>query len=163
MPCLHEFNHSCCYSLWVDRLMCLKTPKISPYNLDIDYFPVLHIVLTHPWLTPVARFMLCNFKMDRYKFLWIGSMGFVTKQMHTSRFGSPSLPVIVKWHGNSLPCWVISWSDKVHHFFPSLQKSKDDRFSFTAFNKSMAEVNCVALKDIRPFCHATRFRFSHNY
>ena len=25
----------------------------------------------------------------------------------------------------------------------------------------MAEVNCVALKDIRTFCHATRFRFSH--
>ena len=25
----------------------------------------------------------------------------------------------------------------------------------------MAEVNCVALKDIRTFCHATRFSFSH--
>ena len=111
-------------------------------------------------LTPVACFMQCNFKMDRCKFHSIGFVGFVTKQMHTSRFLT-EFTSYSKMPCNSLPCWVISWPDKVHHFFPSHQKSKDNQQKFTAFNKSMAEVNCVALKDIGTFCHATRFRFSH--
>ena len=102
--------------------------------------------------------MQCNFKMDRYKF---HSIGFVTKQMHTSRFLTEFTSCNGNMPRNSLPCWVISWPDKVHHFFPSHKKSKDDQQKFTAFNNSMAEVNCVALKGIRTFCLATRFRFSH--
>ena len=119
---------------------------------------MLHIELNA--LTRVARFMQCSFKMDRYKFHSIGFVGFVTKQMHTSRFLT-EFTSYSKMPCNSLPRWVISWPDKVHHFFPSHQKSKDNQQKFTAFNKSMAEVNCVALKDIRTFFHATRFRFSH--
>ena len=112
-------------------------------------------------LTPVARFMQCSFKMDRYKFHSIAFVGFVTKQMHTSRFLTEFTSCNGNMPRNSLPCWVISWPDKVHHFFPSHKKSKDDQQKFTAFNNSMAEVNCVALKGIRTFCLATRFRFSH--
>ena len=80
---------------------------------------------------------------------------------HRSRFLTECTSCNGKMPCNSLPCCVISWPDKVHHLFPSHQKSKDDQQKFTAFNKSTAEVNCVALKDIRTFCHATRFRFSH--
>ena len=120
---------------------------------------MLHIELN--LLTPEARFMQCNFKMDRCKFHSIGFVGFVTKQMHTSRFLTEFTSCNGKMPRNSLPCWVISWYDKVHYLFASHQKSKDDQQKFTAFNKSMAEVNCVSLKDIRTFCHATRFRFSN--
>ena len=85
---------------------------------------MLHIVLNA--LTPEARFMQCNFKMDRYKFHSIGFVGFVTKQMHTSRFLTEFTSCNGKMPYNSLPCWVISWPDKAYHFFPSHQKSKDD-------------------------------------
>ena len=110
---------------------------------------MLHIVLNS--LTPVARFIQCNFKMDRYKFHSMGFVGFVTKQMYTSRFLTEFTSCNSKMPCNSLPCWVISWPDEVHHFFPSNKESKDDQQKFTAFNKPMAEVNCVALKDIRTF------------
>ena len=94
---------------------------------------MLHIVLNA--LTPVARFMQCNFKMDRCKFHSIGFVGFVTKQMHTSRFLTEFTSCNGKMPCNSLPCWVISWPDKVHHFFPSHQKSKDDQsYSFQQIN-----------------------------
>ena len=94
---------------------------------------MLHIVLNA--LTPVACFMQCNFKMDRCKFHSIGFVGFVTKQMHTSRFLTEFTSCNSKMPCNSLPCWVISWPDKVHHFFPSHQKSKDDHsYSFQQIN-----------------------------
>ena len=86
-------------------------------------------------LTPVARLIQCNFKMDRHKFHSIGLVGFVTKQMHTSRFLTEFTSCNGKMPCNSLPCWVISWPDKVHHFFPSHQKSKDDHsYSFQQIN-----------------------------
>ena len=94
---------------------------------------MLHIELNS--LTRVARLMQCSFKMDRYKFHSIGFVGFVTKQMHTSRFLTEFTSCNGKMPCNSLPCWVISWPDKVHHFFPSHQKSKDDHsYSFQQIN-----------------------------
>ena len=123
---------------------------------------MLHIVLN--LLTPEARLMQYNFKIDRYKFHSIGFVGFVTKQMHTSRFLTEFTSCNGKMPCSSLPCWVISWPDKVHHFFPSHKKSKDDQQKFTALNnnKSMAEVKCLSepgLKD-GTFCRGARFRFS---
>ena len=76
---------------------------------------MLHIELN--LLTPEARFMQCNFKMDRYKFHSIGFVGFVTKQMHTSRFLTEFTSYNSKIPCNSLPCWVMSWPDKVHIIF----------------------------------------------
>ena len=119
---------------------------------------MLHIELNAA-LTAEARFMQCNFKMDRYKFHSIGFVGFVTKQMHTSRFLTEFTSCNSKMPCYSLPCWEISWPDEVHHFFLRIRNPRVT--TVTAFNKSMAEVNCVSLKDIRTFCHATRFRFSH--
>ena len=115
-------------------------------------------------LTPVARLMQCNFKMDRYKFHSIGFVGFVTKQMQTSRILTKFTSCNGKMPCNSLLCWVISWPDKVHHFFRSHKKSKNDQQKFTALNnnKSMAEVKCLSepgLKD-GTFCRGARFRFS---
>ena len=67
--------------------------------------------------------------------------------MHTSRF-------LTEFTGNNsempcyfLPCWVISWPDKVHNLFSSHQKSKDNQYKFTALNKSMAEVKCRSERD----------------
>ena len=74
--------------------------------------------------------------MDRYKFHSIGFVGFVTKQMHTSRFFTEFTSCNGKMPCSSLPCWVISWPDKVHHFFPSHKKSKDDQQKFTALNNN---------------------------
>ena len=112
-------------------------------------------------LTAEARSMQCNFKIDRYKFHSIGFVGFLTKKITTQVGFSPaSLPVvIVKCPVIPYPVGKFLGLIKYIIFFLRIRNPRVT--TVTAFNKSMAEVNCVSLKDIRTFCHATRFRFSH--
>ena len=95
-------------------------------------------------LKPVARFMQCNFKMDRCKFHSIGFVGFVTKQMHTSRFLT-EFTSYSKIPCNSLPCWVISWPDEVHHLFPCSHQNPritNRNLQHWTITNWMAEVKC---------------------
>ena len=79
---------------------------------------------------------------------------------HTSRFGSPSLPVVIV-KCPVIPYHVGKFLGLMKYIIFFLRIKNPRMTTATAFNKSMAEVNCVSLNDIRTFCHATRFRFSH--
>ena len=96
---------------------------------------MLHIVLNA--LTAEARFMQCNFKIDRYKFHSIGFVGFLTKKITTQVGFSPaSLPVvIVKCPVIPYPVGKFLGLIKYIIFFPSHQKSKGDHsYSFQQIN-----------------------------
>ena len=133
---------------------------------------MLHIQLNAA-LTRVARFMQCkfnwcNFKMDVQIQVPLNRFCRYSWRSRCTQVGfSPSLQVIIVENAllflamlsNFLAWWSTSF------FFRSHQKSKDDQYKFTALNnnKSMAEVKCPSepgLKDVRIFCHGTRFRFS---
>ena len=115
--------------------------------LHMKFFKIMYI-----YSQSKSFALLPSFKLETI-------VGFVTKQRHTSRFLTEFTSCNGKMPCYSLPCWEISWPDEVHHFFLRIRNPRVT--TVTAFNKSMAEVNCVSLKDIRTFCHATRFRFSH--
>ena len=138
-------------------LICfLTTTKRNCLDLIVDeYYKPLHrkfFKIMYIYSQSKSFDLLPSFKLETI-------VGFVTKQRHTSRFLTEFTSCSSKMPCYSLPCWEISWPDEVHHFFLCTRNPRVT--TVTAFNKSMAEVNCVSLKDLRTFCHATRFRFSH--
>lgn len=125
-------------------------------------FPMLHIVLNAP--TPLAR--LFNFKMDNTSYFALNRF-FMFRDEADAHLKSVYHRVLVlvncKMPCYFLPCWVISWPDKVHYLFLSYKTSKDDH----ALNKSGGSKVSLWTWSERPrrtFCHdGTCFRFSLNW